>query len=66
MVMKSRGKIDLEIDEKYAMERMAKLIETSLGMPLEWRVYDRIGDRKTPLPGKPVINLIGGVKNADR
>ena len=66
MVMKSRGKIDLEVDEKYAMESMAELIETSLGMPLEWREHDRIGDRKTPLPGKPVINLTGGVKNADR
>ncbi len=66
MVMKSRGKIDLDVDEKYALESMSKLIETSVGVPLEWREHNRTDDRKMPFPGKPVINLIGGVKNADR
>ncbi len=58
VVMKSRGKISFDTDEKYALDILGSMIEKTLGIKVEFRFYDMEKDKKMPLPGKPVINLV--------
>lgn len=57
-VKKMQNKITTGIDEKMALQRYARVIEKLMGMKIDYREY-REGDKKVPLPGRPVINLRG-------
>ncbi len=57
-VKKMQNKITMGIDERKALERYAGVIEKLMNMQIDYREY-REGDKKLPLPGRPVINLKG-------